>query len=54
MNKCLKCIHCAHFNCDDEYYSTVDDEWYIAVYCEKDHYDHVGYGSEACEDFEEE
>lgn len=45
---CNKCLHYDYHDREDSF-GPVRDE-----YCDKGHYGHVGYFSEACEDYEEE
>ena len=47
-----ECSDCTHLMCYD-YYDEDANEWYMAVSCDRNHYDHVDYYAEACEDFEE-
>lgn len=48
-----RCQDCAYFICDGEYYSAFEDNCFVDISCEKEHYEHVRFGAEPCKDFEE-
>lgn len=46
------CSDCKYFICDESYDSESGEE-YVYIECEKEHGEHVGFGQDPCEDFEE-
>lgn len=44
------CSGCKHFEYDESWDG--EEEWGIFL-CGKDHYDHIGWDAEPCEDYEE-
>lgn len=53
MAKKQKCYNCQHY-CYDESWDPDSGEEYLVLMCMKDHDDHIHFGADACEDFEEE
>lgn len=45
------CVHCTAFEVGDKF-NQETDECLDDIYCKKGHNDHIGWGQNACEDFE--